>query len=88
MYMSIYIHVYVATEHIQTCCLEESHLETIIPPLTLNFIGNGCECHSTNIYIPSKTDLTNHLATIGCELFTVFKIIYQNIVHYGIWYEL
>ena len=41
----------------QVYCLEETHKEPLDPPLTLIYIGNGCKCYSTNIYIPSKTDL-------------------------------
>ena len=47
-----------AYDRIQICCLEETHLEPIVPPLTLIYIGNGCEAYSTNIYIPSKTNVT------------------------------
>ena len=46
------------------CCLEETHLKTIAPPLTLIYIGNGCEGYSTNIYIPSKKYLTRAIDTL------------------------
>ena len=52
-----------ASDRIQVCCVEETHLEPIVPPLTLNYIGNGCEGYSTNIYIPSKSDLTSKIDT-------------------------
>ena len=42
-----------ATEYV-FFCLEETHLETTVSPLTLIYVGNGCESYSTNIYIPSK----------------------------------
>ena len=31
-----------ASDRIQVCWLEEIHLEPIMPPLTLIYIGNGC----------------------------------------------
>ena len=78
-----------ATGCIQVSCLEETHLETIVPPLTHIFVGNDCEGCSTNMYIPSKSDLTSEIDTsIRCEILVVFNTIYQNIAQYNIWYEL
>ena len=48
-----------ASDKIQVCCLEETHLVPFVPPLALIYIGNGCKGYNTNIYIPSKTDLTS-----------------------------
>ena len=57
--------------------------------MTLIYTGNGCEGHSTNIYIPSKTDLTSETATSSIhDFFVGFNVIYQNIIWYGIWSEL
>ena len=59
-----------ASDRIQVCCLEETHLEPIVPPLTLIHIGNGCKGYSTKIYIPSKTDLTSEMDTSSrCDFF-------------------
>ena len=52
-----------ASDRIQICCLKETHLEPIIPPLIPIYISNGYEGYSTNIYIPSKTDLTSEIDT-------------------------
>ena len=38
-----------ASDRIQVYCLEETHLETIVPSLTLIYIGNGSEVTVTNI---------------------------------------
>ena len=58
-------------------------------PLTLIYIGNGCEGYSTNTYIPSKYDLTSELDTsIRHEFFVGFNALYYNMASYGIWYEL
>ena len=70
-----------ASDRIQVCFLEEIHLESIVPAVTLIYIGNGCESHSTNIYIPSKTDLTSEIdMPSGCNFFVGFNVIYQNIM--------
>ena len=78
-----------ASDRIQVCCLEENNLECIVPPSTVIYFGNGCEGHSTNIYIPSKTDLTSEIDTSSrCDFFVGFNVIYQNKMQYGIWHEL
>ena len=79
-----------ATECIQVYCLEETHLENIIPPLTIVHIGNGfCEGYSTNICMPSKADLISEIDTpIRCEFFIGFNAIYQNMALHDICYEL
>ena len=70
-------------------CLEERYLEPIVPLLTLIYIGNGFKGYSTNIYIPSKTDLTSEIDTSSiCDFFAGFNIIHQNMTGYGIWNEL
>ena len=40
-----------AYECTQINCLEETHLEAIVPPLTPTYVGNGCEGYTTYIYI-------------------------------------
>ena len=58
-------------------------------PLTLIYIGNGCESYSTNIYIPSKTNLASEIDTFSRhDFFVSFNVICQNIIQYGIWNEL
>ena len=40
-------------------CLKDSHLEDIKPPLTIVYIGDGCEGYSSNLFIPAKSELTS-----------------------------
>ena len=64
-------------------------MECIVPPLTLIYIGNGCEGYSSSIYIPSKSDLTSEIDTsLRCEFFVGFNVICQNMTWYEIWNEL
>ena len=78
-----------ASERMHVCYLEESYLEPIIPPLTLIFIGNGCEGYNHNLYIPSKTDLTSEIDTSSrCKFFLGFNVIYQNMTQLDIWNDL
>ena len=78
-----------ATEHMQIHCLEETHLEFIMPTLMSIYISNGCEGYNTNIYIPSETDINSDIYTsIRCEFFVGIDAVYQNMAHFGIWYEL
>ena len=68
------------SNRIQVHCIEETHLETIAPPSNLIYIGNGCKGYSTNIYIPSKTDLTSEINTSSRHnFFAGFNVIYQII---------
>ena len=68
-----------ASDRIQVCCLEETHLEPIIPPLTLIYISNGCNGYSTDICILSKNDLTSEIDTSSrYKFFVGFNFIYQN----------
>ena len=68
---------FLASDRIQIHCLEETHLEPIVPPLNLIYIGKECEGYSTNIYIPSKTDLTSEIDTsLRHEFFIGFNVIY------------
>ena len=80
---------FLASERIQVCCLEETPLEPIVLLLTLIYIGNGCKGYSTNIYIPSKTDLNKEIDTsLRHDFFVGFNVLYQNMMPNGIWNEL
>ena len=69
---------FLASDRIQISCLEETHLEPIIPSLTHIYIGNGCKGYSPNIYIPSKTDLTSGIDTSSRHDFCVsFNVLYK-----------
>ena len=87
--ISMWAVISLPSDRIQVCCLEETYLEPIILPLTLAYVGNGCEAYCTNIYIPSKTDLTSEKDTSSRhDFFVSFNVIYPNIMWYGIWSEL
>ena len=67
-------------EKMQIRCLTESTVTDIKPPLTLIYIGNGCEAYSSNLYIPAKLELTSwdDLLTWH-DFFSEFNDDYQNI---------
>ena len=46
------------TEKPQICCMQQTSVVTIHPPLQIIDIGNGCEAFSSTIYIPAKSELT------------------------------
>ena len=50
-------------------CLEDSHLEDIKQPLTIVYIGDGCEGYSSNLFIPAKSELTNEDETLARHVF-------------------
>ena len=41
-------------EKMQVRCLFDTHVEDIKPPLTIIYVGNGCEAYSSNLYIPGQ----------------------------------
>ena len=47
-------------EKVQVRCLTETTIEIVQPPLTMLYVGNGCEAYSANIFIPAKSELTSH----------------------------
>ena len=53
-----------ATEKLQFRCVMETHIVTIIPPLQIVDISNGCEAYSASIYIPAKSELTTMIQSI------------------------
>ena len=64
-----------ASDRIQVCCLEETHLEPIVPALTLIYIGNRCEGYITSTYIPSKTYFTSEMCTSSrCDFLSVLML--------------
>ena len=84
-YMDGYIWsvTHLATECIQIHCLEETHTETIIPPLMSIYVVNGCEGYNNNIYIPAKTDLTSEIDNSVRYEFFGSNALYQNMARYG-----
>ena len=47
-------------EKTQIRCLTKTTIEMVKPPLTIQYVGNGCEAYNTNIFIPAKSELTSH----------------------------
>ena len=44
-------------------------LEDIKPPLTIVYIGDGCEGYSSNLFIPAKSELTSEDETLTRHVF-------------------
>ena len=42
-------------EKMQIRCLTDTHVK---PPLTIIYVGNGCEAYSSNLFKPAKSELT------------------------------
>ena len=54
------------------------------PPLTILYVGNGCEAYSANIYIPAKSELTSHDPELTRHVFFLdFNEEYQNLTRYS-----
>ena len=66
-------------------CLEDSHLEDILPPLTIIQVGNGCEGYSSNLFIPAKSELTSEDETFTWHVFFLhFNEEYQDLTRYSL----
>ena len=71
-------------EKIQVRCLTQTTIEIVRPPLTMIYIGNGCEAYSTNIYIPAKSELTSHDPELTRHVFFLdFNEEYQDLTRYS-----
>ena len=42
----------------QIRCLTDTHVIDVKPPLTIIYVGHGCEAYSSNLFIPAKSELT------------------------------
>ena len=72
-------------EKMRIRCLEDSHLEDIKPPLTIVYIGDGCEGYSSNLFIPAKSELTSEDETLtGHVFFLDFNDEYQDLTKYSL----
>ena len=72
-------------EKIQIRCLIDTHVEDIKPPLTIIYVGNGCEAYSSNLYIPAKSELTSRDDTMVRHVyFQQFNEDYQNLTKYSL----
>ena len=56
-------------EKMRISCLEDSHLEDILSPLTIIQVGNGCEGYSSNLFLPAKSKLTSEDETLTWHVF-------------------
>ena len=60
-------------------------LEDIKPPLTIVYIGNGCEGYSSNLFIPAKSELTSEDETLTRHMFFLdFNNEYQDLTKYSL----
>ena len=72
-------------EKMQVRCLLDTHVVDIKPPLTIIYVGNGCEAYSNNLYIPAKSELTSRDDTVVCHnYFQQFNEKYQNLTKYSL----
>ena len=72
-------------EKIQIRCLIDTHVEDIKPPLTIVYVGNGCEAYSSNLYIPAKSELTSRDDTVVRHVyFQQFNEDHQNLTKYSL----
>ena len=69
----------------QVRCLLDTHVLDIKPPLTIIYVGNGCEAYSNNLYIPAKSELTSRDDTlVQHNYFQQFNPQYQNLTKYSL----
>ena len=69
----------------QIRCLTDTHVIDVKPPLTIIYVGNGCEAYSSNLLIPAKSELTSKDNTaVWHTYFQQFNEDYQNITRYSL----
>ena len=69
----------------QIRCLTDTHVIDIKPPLTIIYVGNGCEAYSNNLFIPAKSELTStDSSMVRHNYFQQFNEQYQNISRYSL----
>ena len=73
----------IGAEKLQICCVHQTHVVTIPPPLHIIDIGNGCEAFSTNIYIPAKSELTATFQSVThSQFFLKYNLKYKNLTSF------
>ena len=61
---------------------------TIMPPLQIVDVGNGCKAYSASIYIPAKSELTATLQSITrSQFFLDYNFNYTNVSNFLVWYK-
>ena len=69
----------------QIRCLTDTHVIDIKPPLTIIYVGNGCEAYSNNLFIPAKSKLTcTDSSLVRHNYFQQFNEQYQNLTRYSL----
>ena len=69
----------------QIRCLTDTHIIDIRPPLTIIYVGNGCEAYSNNLFIPAKLELTSaDSSLVRHNYFQQLNEQYQNITRYSL----
>ena len=72
-------------EKMQIRCLTDTHVIDIRPPLTIIYVGNGCEAYSNNLFMPAKSELTStDSSLVRHNYFQQFNEQYQNITRYSL----
>ena len=72
-------------EKMQIRCLTDTHVIDIKLPLTIIYVGNGCEAYSNNLFIPAKSELTStDSSMVRHDYFQQFNEQYQNITRYSL----
>ena len=69
----------------QIRCLTDTHVIDIKPPLTIIYVGNGCEAYSNNLFIPAKSKMTSaDSSLVRHNYFQQFNEQYQNLTRYSL----
>ena len=69
----------------QIGCLTDTHVIDIKPPLTIIYVGDGCEAYSNNLFIPAKSELTStDSSLVRHNYFQKFNEEYQDITRYSL----
>ena len=69
----------------QIRCLTDTHVINIKPPLTIIYVGDGCEAYSNNLFIPAKSELTStDSSLVRHNYFQRFNEEYQDITRYSL----
>ena len=72
-------------EKMQIRCLTDTHVIDIKPPLTIMYVGDGCEAYSNNLFIPAKSELTStDSSLVRHNYFQKFNEEYQDITRYSL----
>ena len=69
----------------QIRCLTDTHVIDIKLPLTIIYMGDGCEAYSNNLFIPAKSELiSTDSSLVRHNYFQKFNEEYQDITRYSL----